>query len=147
MTSFTCCCVHCCRGKRTFFMVNTVALVGQQAAYIRRHSRHSVGEYSGDMNVDFWDKDKWQEELSKNQVGCTDVAMSEDSVLLGCDNVLYVPFLIFGSSYCQTMNVNLGLHATVSRRAQGLAQPHLWLSGTETHVSQLDVADVAITSR
>ena len=96
-------------------MVNTVALVGQQAAYIRRHSRHSVGEYSGDMNVDYWSRGKWQEELSKHQVGCTDVAMSEDSVLLGCDIVSYVPFLIFGGSYCQTVNINLGLHATVSR--------------------------------
>jgi len=95
-------------------MVNTVALVGQQAAYIRRHSRHSVGEYSGDMNVDYWSKDKWQEELSKNQVGYADVAMSEESVLLGCDIVLYMPFLMFGGSYCQTVNVNLGLHATVS---------------------------------
>jgi len=96
-------------------MVNTVALVGQQAGYIRRHSRHSVGEYSGDMNVDYWDKEKWQEELSKYQVGCTDVAVSEDSVLLGCDIVSYVPFLISGASYCQTMNVNLGLRAAVSK--------------------------------
>jgi hypothetical protein len=107
-----------------------------------------VGEYSGDMNVDYWSKDKWQEELTKNQVGCTDEAMSEDSVLLGCDIVSYVPFLIFGGSYCQSMNVNLGLHTTVSRRALGLAQPPVWLlSGTETRVSQLDVGVVAIISR
>jgi len=129
-------------------MVNTVALVDQQAKYIGRHARHSVGQYSGDMNVDYWSKDKWQEELSKYQVGCTDVAMSEDSVLLGCDIVSYVPFMNFGGSYCQTMNVNLGLHATVSRRALGLAEPHVWLlTGTETHVSHLDVADVTIISR
>lgn len=56
------------RGKHSFFMVNTVALVRQQAAYIRRHSRHSVGEYSGDLNLDYWSKEKWQEELSKNQI-------------------------------------------------------------------------------
>jgi len=129
-------------------MVNTVALVGQQAAYIKRHSHHSVGEYSGDMNVDYWSKEKWQEELSKNQVGITDVAMSEDSVLLGCDIVSYVPFLISGGSYCLYMNVNVGLHATVSKQALGLAQPHVWLlSGTETHISQLDITDVAIISR
>jgi hypothetical protein len=84
-------------------MVNTVALVGQQAAYIRRHSRHSVGEYSGDMNVDYWSKEKWQEELFKHKVGCIDVAMSEDSILPGCDIVLCMLFLNFGGSYCQTM--------------------------------------------
>jgi primosomal protein N' len=39
------------KGKHTFFMVNTVALVSQQAADIRRHSHHSVGEYSGDLNM------------------------------------------------------------------------------------------------
>jgi len=117
-------------------MVNTVALVGQQADYIGRHSRHSVGKYSGDMNVDYWSKEKWQEELSKNQVGFTDVAMSEDSFLLGCDIVSYMPFLISGGSYCQSMNVNLGLHATVSKRALGLAQPHVWLlSGTNSSIT------------
>jgi hypothetical protein len=77
--------MYCFRGKRTFFMVNTVALVRQQAAYIRRHSHHSVGEYSGDMNVDVWSKEQWQEELSAHQVGLTDVVLSEDSVLLGCE--------------------------------------------------------------
>lgn len=56
------------RGKHTFFMVNTVALVNQQAAYIRRHSHHSVGEYSGDLNVDLWSKEMWQEELSRHQI-------------------------------------------------------------------------------
>ncbi|XP_021927095.1 endoribonuclease Dicer-like isoform X2 [Zootermopsis nevadensis] len=56
------------RGKRSFFMVNTVALVSQQAAYIRRHSHHSVGEYSGDLNLDFWTKEVWQQELSQNQI-------------------------------------------------------------------------------
>lgn len=71
-------------------MVNTVALVRQQAAYIRRHTRHCVGEYSGDMNVDFWSKEKWQEEFSNNQVGCIDVGMSEDSVFLGCDIMSFV---------------------------------------------------------
>lgn len=61
-------CLLCFRGKRSFFMVNTVALVSQQAAYIRRHSHHSVGEYSGDLNLDFWTKEIWQQELSQNQV-------------------------------------------------------------------------------
>ncbi|PNF18314.1 hypothetical protein B7P43_G14501 [Cryptotermes secundus] len=56
------------KGKHTFFVVNTVALVSQQAAYIRRHSHHSVGEYSGDLNVDLWSKEKWQEELLGHQI-------------------------------------------------------------------------------
>ncbi|XP_067000048.2 endoribonuclease Dcr-2 [Anabrus simplex] len=55
-------------GKRTFFMVNTVALVMQQAQYIRRHTPLSVGHFSGDMNVDFWTKEVWLEHLNKYQV-------------------------------------------------------------------------------
>jgi endoribonuclease Dicer len=76
-TSFMCFHVCCYRNKHTFFMVNTVALVNQQAAYIKRHSHHSVGEYSGDMNVDFWSKDKWQTELQDHQVKCPDQVVSQ----------------------------------------------------------------------
>ncbi|XP_071454543.1 endoribonuclease Dicer [Hetaerina americana] len=55
-------------GKRTFFAVNTVALVTQQGDYIARHTHLSVGKYSGDLNVDNWNANRWEEELNKNQV-------------------------------------------------------------------------------
>lgn len=61
-------------------MVNTVALVSQQAAYIRRHSHHSVGEYSGDLNLDWWTKEKWLQELSENKVQCPDKVVSPNWV-------------------------------------------------------------------
>ena len=55
-------------GKRTFFLVNTVALVSQQAKAIRKQLPVKVGEYSGDMNVDYWDIVKWHEELEMHSV-------------------------------------------------------------------------------
>ncbi|KAK7865819.1 hypothetical protein R5R35_001277 [Gryllus longicercus] len=55
-------------GKRTFFLVNTVALAEQQKNFIKRHACVSVGHYTGDMNVDYWAEEKWREELDKNQV-------------------------------------------------------------------------------
>lgn len=55
-------------GKRAFFLVNTVALVSQQAAAIERHTIFKVGQYSGDMNVDLWTKERWLEELEENSV-------------------------------------------------------------------------------
>lgn len=55
-------------GKRSVFVVNTVALVTQQTEYIRRHTDLTCGEYSGDMRVDFWSESKWMDELEKNQV-------------------------------------------------------------------------------
>ncbi|XP_011693477.1 PREDICTED: endoribonuclease Dicer-like isoform X2 [Wasmannia auropunctata] len=56
-------------GKRSIFIVNTVALVDQQSTYIRRHTKGlNCGGYSGDMKVDFWSEQKWLAEIEKNQV-------------------------------------------------------------------------------
>ena len=45
-------------GKRTVFLVPTVVLAVQQAAYLRRHTHLTVKEYYGAMGVDMWQKDK-----------------------------------------------------------------------------------------
>nr|AVK59458.1 Dicer-2-PA [Nezara viridula] len=55
-------------GKRTFFLVDTVALVAQQAQSIRQQTPLTVGEYSGDKGVDHWDINQWHEELENHQV-------------------------------------------------------------------------------
>lgn len=55
-------------GKRSFFLVNTVALAEQQKVYIKRHTSLTVGHYTGDTGVDYWKEDKWREELDKHQV-------------------------------------------------------------------------------
>lgn len=55
-------------GKRTFFLVNTKTLVDQQGSVIEQMTDLKVGRYTGDLNVDFWDKSKWLEELRKHQV-------------------------------------------------------------------------------
>ncbi|CAM1325416.1 DICER1 (predicted), partial [Pycnogonum litorale] len=55
-------------GKRTFFLVNNVPLVTQQASVISDHTDLEVGKYVGDMLVDMWDKATWQEQLTDKQV-------------------------------------------------------------------------------
>lgn len=58
-------------GKRTFFLVPTRPLVKQQASEIVNKSRfgeNDVGEYTGDMNVDYWSKDVWLEHLRTKKV-------------------------------------------------------------------------------
>ncbi|XP_041980153.1 endoribonuclease Dicer [Aricia agestis] len=56
-------------GKRCFFLVNTVPLVRQQKKVIElRCPVNGVGCYSGEDGVDFWDKRKWDSELSKHEV-------------------------------------------------------------------------------
>ncbi|CAF4989461.1 unnamed protein product [Rotaria sp. Silwood1] len=55
-------------GKRTVFLVKTVQLVDQQSDYIRTHTNFRVGKYCGELGVDLWDKEKWEDEFEKNQV-------------------------------------------------------------------------------
>lgn len=57
-----------CGGVRTFFLVNTVALVSQQAGQISSQTTLCVGRYSGDIGVDLWDNDVWQNELNTHQI-------------------------------------------------------------------------------
>ncbi|KAI8421690.1 hypothetical protein MSG28_009676 [Choristoneura fumiferana] len=56
-------------GKRTFFLVNTVPLVNQQKKVIEKLCPvDGVAGYSSEDKVDYWNKNKWDEELSANQV-------------------------------------------------------------------------------
>lgn len=55
-------------GKRSFFLTNTVALVAQQALAIGRHTHFIIGEYCGDMGVDFWTHDQWLKQFDDHQV-------------------------------------------------------------------------------
>lgn len=45
-------------GKRTVFLVPTVVLAIQQAAYLRRHTALKVKEFYGSMGVDMWKRDR-----------------------------------------------------------------------------------------
>ncbi|CAK1555351.1 unnamed protein product [Leptosia nina] len=55
-------------GKRTFFLVNTVPLVNQQKTVIEKLCPVTIGGYSGEDKVDFWNKTKWDAELTKYEV-------------------------------------------------------------------------------
>jgi hypothetical protein len=55
-------------GKRTLYLVDTVATVAQQASYIRHLTDLSVGEYASSDTVDVFNIDDWMQELQENQV-------------------------------------------------------------------------------
>lgn len=55
-------------GKRTFFLVPTVPLVVQQQKAVACQTDLRVGGYVGDMNVDNWSREHWEEEFRKSQV-------------------------------------------------------------------------------
>lgn len=54
--------------KRSFFLVNNVALVDQQANYLEEYTNFKIGRYSGDKQCDFWKGDEWAEEFAKYNV-------------------------------------------------------------------------------
>ncbi len=46
-------------GKRTVFLVPTIVLAIQQAAYLRKHTLLKVKEFYGSMGVDMWGRNKY----------------------------------------------------------------------------------------
>lgn len=54
--------------KWTFFIVQSVPLVSQQANSLRKHLPWNIGTFSGDMNVDFWSQEHWEKILFKCHV-------------------------------------------------------------------------------
>jgi hypothetical protein len=55
-------------GKRTLYLVDTMAMVAQQASYIRHLTDLCVGEYASSDTVHMFDIDDWMHELQQNQV-------------------------------------------------------------------------------
>ncbi|XP_067013187.2 endoribonuclease Dcr-1 [Anabrus simplex] len=74
-------------GKRTLYLVDTVSLVAQQAAYIRHLTDLSVGEYSSSEQVESWGADEWEREFVNLQV----LVMTSDI----CYNILKSHYLSF----------------------------------------------------
>ena len=55
--------------KRTFFLVNQVTLVSQQATVLKNHTGVSVGCFSGgSTGIDTWDELAWYYEFKKHQI-------------------------------------------------------------------------------
>lgn len=50
------------------FLTNTVALARQQAEVISKMTSLNVQVYTGDMNVDAWNKEKWSNDFESAQV-------------------------------------------------------------------------------
>ncbi|KAG8885792.1 Dicer-like protein 1 [Tulasnella sp. 331] len=56
-------------GKKIFFLVPTVALVQQQRDFVASQtSGLRVGGFTGSMDVDLWDREKWLRELGEHDV-------------------------------------------------------------------------------
>ncbi|XP_014251027.1 endoribonuclease Dicer isoform X2 [Cimex lectularius] len=91
-------------GQRIFFLVNTIPLVNQQASAIRKHVSFVVGEYSGDMNVDYWNQQTWEDQLDRHQVLVMTAQIFLDLILHGYIKFSSVAVLILDECHHATNN-------------------------------------------
>lgn len=82
-------------GKRTFFVVNTVALAKQQAEFLSRSVPYDTSIYTSDRNVDTWKQDKWLEEFAKYQVVVCTCQILLDVLKHGYLSIKHINLLIF----------------------------------------------------
>lgn len=78
--------------KWTFFIVQSVPLVNQQANSLRKHLPWTIGTFSGDMNVDLWSQDHWDNILKRCHVSTYYYLTKNDIFILLV--LLYLPATI-----------------------------------------------------
>ncbi|XP_058829652.1 endoribonuclease Dcr-2 [Topomyia yanbarensis] len=82
-------------GKRTFFLVNTVALAKQQAEFIGRNVLYDTSIYTSDRNVDTWKQDQWLQEFAKYKIIVCTSQILLDILKHGYLSIRHINLLIF----------------------------------------------------
>ncbi|XP_059057480.1 endoribonuclease Dicer [Achroia grisella] len=83
-------------GKRIFFLVNNIPLVEQQQKVIEYLCPvKGVGAYSSENKVDYWDKNKWDEELTIYQVIVMTSQIMVDMLTHGYIKIENISLIIF----------------------------------------------------
>ncbi|XP_055596421.1 endoribonuclease dcr-1 [Uranotaenia lowii] len=82
-------------GKRTFFVVNTVALAKQQRDFIDKNVPYDTTVYTSDRNIDAWKGNKWLEEFAKYQIIICTVQILLDILKHGYLSLKHINLLIF----------------------------------------------------
>lgn len=82
-------------GKRTFFIVNTVALAKQQAEMIGHNVPFKTSVYTSDRDVDTWKQDKWLDEFAKYQIMVCTCQILLDVLKHGYLSMKHINLLVF----------------------------------------------------
>ncbi|CAH3040736.1 unnamed protein product [Porites lobata] len=106
----------------------TIPLAIQQARVIKKHTDLKVKHYVGEMGVDFWDKDKWENEFNENNVLVMTAQIFLNLLLHGFIKLSQVNLLIFDEChhakkshpYKQIMNRFVGCQETDYPKIMGL---------------------------
>ena len=82
-------------GKRTFFLVNTVPLVEQQANALAAHLPYNIGRFTGDMNLDGWREQQWRQEMDSYPIIVMTTQIFLNIIQHNFYSLEYVNLLIF----------------------------------------------------
>ena len=82
----------------------TVPLVHQQSSYIKNHTHLEVGEYTGDMNVDSWLRDRWLREFDKHHVLVMTRAIFLNLLLRGFVHLRQINLIVFDECHHAVKN-------------------------------------------
>ena len=115
-------------GLLTIFYFLSVPLAIQQARVIKKHTDLKVQHYVGEMGVDFWDKNKWENEFNKNNVLVMTAQIFLNLLLHGFIKLSQVNLLIFDEChhakkshpYKQIMDRFVGCQETDHPKIMGL---------------------------
>nr|XP_018899828.1 PREDICTED: endoribonuclease Dicer [Bemisia tabaci]XP_018899829.1 PREDICTED: endoribonuclease Dicer [Bemisia tabaci]XP_018899830.1 PREDICTED: endoribonuclease Dicer [Bemisia tabaci] len=91
-------------GKRSFFLVNTVQLVEQQAQAVRQAIPLRVGEYSGDKGVDGWTVDQWNQQFDQHEILVMTAQIFQDLLSSNTMKLENVNLLIFDECHRAVQN-------------------------------------------
>ncbi|KAG8999977.1 Dicer-like protein 1 [Tulasnella sp. JGI-2019a] len=87
-------------GKKIFFLVPTVALVQQQSDFVTGQTTGlRVGGYTGGMDVDLWDREKWLKELQEHDVLIMTPAILVRLLMHGYVTMPQISLIIFDEAH------------------------------------------------
>ncbi|KAJ5563547.1 hypothetical protein N7535_008711 [Penicillium sp. DV-2018c] len=85
--------------KVAFFLVDTVTLVFQQSAVLRRNINQKVAYFYGNLGADLWDKQIWQQHLETYMVIVCTAEIVSQALLNGHLRIDQVNLLIFDEAH------------------------------------------------
>lgn len=87
--------ILCAKGEK----VDSVTLVFQQAAVLRNNINQNVGHFYGNMGVDLWDKQTWDNHFEKNMVVVCTAEILNQCLLNGFVKIGQINLMIFDEAH------------------------------------------------
>lgn len=130
------------------FLCNTVVLAKQQAQSIRQLSALKTAVYTGDMNTDAWNRDRWLLEFDANQILVATCQIVLDIIRHGYVTLDQLNVLVFDECHNATKKHPMSQLMSLYQRIPDAAKPRIiGLSGSllSTYVKSSTVLSDLVT--